>query len=113
MHLKVTFAKHCLVYSSDLSLYQQHYALCVGTLKFQPTTVLQSCFAVRKEKMVLSGIAGPGFLLFLPVWMGSYAHPRAKDTLTCESFIFKFLAHENLSSVYIANVRDLFVELQI
>ena len=65
-------------------------ALCVGTLKFQPTTVLQSRFAVRKEKL-FSGIAGPGFLLFLPIWMGSYAHPSAKDTLICGSFNFKFL----------------------
>ena len=41
--------------------------------------------------MVLSGITGPGFLLFLPIWMGSYAHPSAKDTLICGSFNFKFL----------------------
>ena len=91
MQLKATFAKQSLVNSLDLSLSRQHYAVCVGTLKFQPTMVLQSCFCCSQRKLVLSGIAGPGFLLFLPVWMGSYAHPSAKDTLICGSFNFNFL----------------------
>ena len=91
MQLKATFAKQLLVNSLDLSLSRQHYAVCVGTLKFQPTMVLQSCFYCSQRKMVLSGVAGPGFLLFLPIWMGSYAHPSAKDTLICGSFNFKFL----------------------
>jgi len=91
MQLKATFAKQSLVNSLDLSLSRQHYAVCVGTLKFQPTMVLQSCFYCSQRKMVLSGVAGPGFLLFLPIWMGSYAHPSAKDTLICGSFNFKFL----------------------
>ena len=43
--------------------------------------------------MVVSGIAGPGFLLaLLPVWMGHYAHPSAKDIMIlCGSSIFKFI----------------------
>jgi len=91
MQLKATYAKQSLVNSLDLSLSRQHYAVCVGTLKFQPTMVLQSCFYCSQRKMVLSGVAGPGFLLFLPIWMGTYAHPSAKDTLICGSFNFKFL----------------------
>ena len=87
MQLKATFAKQLLVNSLDLSLSRQHYAVCVGTLKFQPTMVLQSCFYCSQRKMVLSGVAGPGFLLFLPIWMGSYAHPSAKDTLI---YMWKF-----------------------
>jgi len=90
MQLKATYAKQSLVNSLDLSL-SRHHAVCVGTLKFQPTMVLQSFFCCSQRKMVLSGIAGPGFLLFLHVWMRSYAHPSAKDTLICGSFNFKFL----------------------
>jgi len=91
MQLKATSAKQSLVNSLDLSLSRQHYAECVGILNFQPTMILQSCFYCSQRKMVLSGVAGPGFLLFLPIWMGSYAHPSAKDTLICGSFNFKFL----------------------
>ena len=92
MQLKATCAKQSLVNSLDLSLSRQHYALymCVGTLKFQPTMVLQSCFCCSQIKMVLSGIAGPGFLLFLPIWMGNYAHRSAKDTYTRGSLFSNF-----------------------
>ena len=50
MQLKATFAKQLLVNSLDLSLSQQHYAVCVGTLKFQPTMVSKVVFTVYKEK---------------------------------------------------------------
>ena len=66
MQLKATCAKQSLVYSSDLSLSRQHYALCVGTLKFQPTMVLQSCFAVRKEKWFSLASPALGSCYFYP-----------------------------------------------
>ena len=66
MQLKPTCAKQSLVYSSDISLSRQHYALCVGTLKFQPTMVLQSCFAVRKEKWFSLASPALGSCYFYP-----------------------------------------------
>ena len=113
MQLKATFTKQLLVNSLDLSLSRQHYAVCVGTLKFQPTMVLQSCFCCSQRKMVLSGIAGPGFLLFLPVWMRSYAHPSAKDTLICGSFNFKFLFPRKPQFCFYGKCKVIILELQI
>ena len=66
MQLKATFAKQSLVNSLDLSLSRQHYAVCVGTLKFQPTMVLQSCFAVRKEKWFSLALPALGSCYFYP-----------------------------------------------
>ena len=66
MQLKATFAKQSLVNSLDLSLSRQHYAVCVGTLKFQPTMVLQSCFCCSERKWFSLASPALGSCYFYP-----------------------------------------------
>ena len=115
MQLKATYAKQSLVNSLDLSLSRQHYAVCVGTLKFQPTMVLQSCFYCSQRKMVLSGVAGPGSCYFYPYgWEVMLILVRkTHSSWYVEVLTSNFFSHENLSSVSMAEVRNLFWELQL
>ena len=58
----------------------------------------QSCFADRSRFIIgpiLVWIPAHGFLLFLPLRMGIYAHPSAKDAEMREYLTSIFFSHEN------------------
>ena len=58
----------------------------------------QSCFADRSRFFIgpiLVWIPAHGFLLFLPLRMGIYAHPSAKDAEMRKYLTSNFFSHEN------------------
>ena len=113
MQLKATFAKQSLVNSLDLSLSRQHYAVCVGTLNSNQLWFSKVVFAVRKEKWFSLASPALGSCCFYPYGWEVMLILVRKTHWYVEVLTSNFFSHENISSVYMANVRDLFVELQI